>query len=79
MRRWEDEVLPWFTTGGASNGPTEAANLTVKRIQRVGRGFTNFDNYRLRLLRRCGGVKWQDHPLRDSGGEHPRPPPCLGA
>ena len=30
MRRWEPEVLAYFTTGGASNGPTEAVNLTIK-------------------------------------------------
>ncbi len=35
-----------FTTGGASNRTTEAVNLTIKQIKRVGRGFTNFDNYR---------------------------------
>src|SRR3712207_8642171 len=51
IRRWEAEILAWHTTGGASNGPTEAVNLAVKRIKRVGRGFRNFENYRLRLLR----------------------------
>ena len=59
LRRWENEILAYFTTGGASNGPTEAVNLTIKQIKRVGRGFTNFDNYRLPLLLRCGGCNWQ--------------------
>lgn len=63
VRRWENEILAYFTTGGASNGRTLqiTLNLTIKQIKRVGRGFTNFDNYRLRLLLRCG-VDWQDQP-----------------
>jgi transposase len=32
---WEDQLLAYFTTGGVSNGPTEAVNLLVKRIKRV--------------------------------------------
>jgi transposase len=57
LARWEHEILAWHTTDGASNGPTEAVNLAVKRIKRVGRGFRNFHNYRLRLLLHCG-VDW---------------------
>ena len=60
IRRWEDEVLAWHVTGGASNGPTEAVNLSIKHIKRVGRGFRRFENYRLRLLLHCGGVAWHD-------------------
>ena len=37
-------------TRGISNGPTEAMNLLIKKIKRVGHKFRNFDNYRLRLL-----------------------------
>jgi transposase len=57
---WQDEVLAFHYTG-LSNGPTEAMNLLVKKIKRVGHGFRNFDNYRLRLLLHCG-VTWQDQP-----------------
>ena len=71
VRRWENEVLAYFTTGGASNGPTEAVNLTIKQIKRTGRGFTNFDNYRLRLLLRCG-VDWQDQPAARLRKRSPR-------
>jgi transposase len=71
VRRWENEILAYFTTGGASNGPTEAVNLTIKQIKRVGRGFTNFDNYRLRLLLRCG-VDWQDQPAASLRKRSPR-------
>jgi len=57
---WQDEVLAYHDTG-LSNGPTEAMNLLVKKIKRVGHGFRNFENYRLRLLLHCG-VTWEDAP-----------------
>ena len=49
LKRWRDQILNWHITG-ASNGPTEALNLLIKKIKRVGHGFRNFDNYRLRVL-----------------------------
>jgi Transposase len=36
---WEDQLLAYFSTGGVSNGPTEAVNVLVKRIKRAGFGF----------------------------------------
>jgi transposase len=60
VRAWEAEILAWHATGGCSNGPTEAVNLLVKKVKRVGHGFRNFANYRLRLLLHCG-VRWQTH------------------
>lgn len=71
VRRWEREILAWHLTGGASNGPTEAVNLLIKKIKRVGHGFKNFDNYRLRLLLHCG-VTWQDQPAARLRGRAPR-------
>ena len=38
----------------ASNGPTEAINLLIEKVRRVGHGYRNFENYRLRLLLNCG-------------------------
>jgi len=32
---WTAEFLAYFTTGGISNGPTEAMNLLIKKIKRV--------------------------------------------
>jgi len=72
VRRWEQEILNWHVTGGASNGPTEAVNLAIKRIKRVGRGFRSFDNYRLRLLLHCGDVDWQDQPAARLRGRRPQ-------
>jgi transposase len=61
VRAWEAEILAWHTTDGCSNGPTEAVNLLIKKVKRVGHGFRSFDNYRLRLLLHCG-VRWQTPP-----------------
>jgi transposase len=66
VRAWEAEILAWHATDGCSNGPTEAINLLIKKVKRVGHGFRNFANYRLRLLLHCG-VAWHTHrtaPLR---------------
>jgi transposase len=60
VRVWEAEILAFHATNGCSNGPTEAVNLLVKKVKRVGHGFRNFANYRLRLLLHCG-VRWQTH------------------
>jgi len=60
VRAWEAEILAFHTAVGCSNGPTEAVNLLIKKVKRVGHGFRNFANYRLRLLLHCG-VRWQTH------------------
>jgi transposase len=68
---WRDEFLAYFTTGRISNGPTEAVNLLIKKILRIGHGFRNFRNYRLRLLLHCG-VTWQHHSPTPLRGRLPR-------
>ena len=62
IRRWETEVIAYYRNDGLSNARSEAVNALVKKIKRVGHGFRNLDNYRLRLLLHCGGVVWQDQP-----------------
>lgn len=57
LSRWREEILNHHRTG-ASNGPTEGANFCAKQVKRAGRGFTNFDHYRLRVLLHAGGVQW---------------------
>jgi transposase len=47
--RWSAQISAWHTAR-ASNGPTEAANNLIKRIKRIGFGFTRFANYRIRVL-----------------------------
>jgi transposase len=68
---WEAEILAWHATDGCSNGPTEAVNLLVKKVKRVGHGFRSFANYRLRLLLHCG-VRWQTHRTARLRGRSPR-------
>jgi transposase len=68
---WSDELLAYFDTNGLSNGPTEAINLLIKKIKRVGHGFRNFDNYRLRLLLHCG-VDWNTIRATPIRGRLPR-------
>ena len=53
VRAWEGEILAFHATDGCSKGPTEAINLLVKKVKRIGDGFRNFANYRLRLLLHC--------------------------
>jgi transposase len=76
VRAWEAEILAWHAAKGCSNGPTEAVNLLIKKVKRVGHGFRSFANYRLRLLLHCG-VTWQTHRtarlrgIRMSAAEQP--------
>lgn len=68
LAAWKPEILAHHRTG-ASAGPTEAMNLLIEKIRRVGHGFKRFENYRLRLLLHCG-VDW---PARASHGLRPKP------
>jgi transposase len=70
VRAWEAEILAFHSTNGCSNGPTEAVNLLIKKVKRVGHGFRNFANYRLRLLLHCG-VRWQTHRTASLRGRSP--------
>ena len=71
LRSWRSEWLAYFDTAGASNGPTEAMNLLTDKIRRLGHGFRNYDNYRLRLLLYCG-VDWQTDPTPRIRRRRPR-------
>ncbi len=68
--RWRAEILAHHVTG-ASNGPTEAVNLVVKKVLRVAHGFRSFDNYRLRVLLHCG-VEWHTPAAARIRGRSPR-------
>jgi transposase len=57
LRKWWTEILNHHRTS-ASNGPTEAMNLCVKKVKRAGHGFRCFDPYRLRVLLHAGGCDW---------------------
>jgi transposase len=72
IRAWEPELLNWHTTGGTSNGPTEAINLLIEKIRRLGHGYRNIDNYRLRLLLAAGGINWHTRPTARLRTHQPR-------
>ena len=61
LARWRTEILAHHRTG-ASNGPTEGLNLLVKEVKRCGRGFENFEHYRLRVILRAGKPTWPNKP-----------------
>ena len=71
IARWRKEVLAYHEAR-YSNGPTEAINLLVEKARRVGHGFRNFKNYRLRLLLYCGGCNWDTQPTTRLRGRSPR-------
>ncbi len=48
-----------FHVARVSNGPTEALNNLIKRVKRVGFGFRNFANYRIRVLLYAGKPNWR--------------------
>jgi transposase len=55
---WFDKVAN-FHLARVSNGPTEALNNLIKRIKRIGFGFRNFENYRIRALLYAGKPNWR--------------------
>ncbi len=71
VRRWQAPILAWHTTAGASSARVEATNLLIKKVKRVGHGFRNFGNYRLRLLLHCG-VTWHTPQAARIRGRSPR-------
>ena len=58
IRRWFDKLCNYHLAK-VSNGPTEALNNLVKRIKRIGFGFRNFKNYRIRALLYAGKPNWR--------------------
>ena len=56
LTQWRDAFLAYWTTERSSNGGTEAVNGLIELARRVARGFTNYDNYRLRMLLVAGGL-----------------------
>jgi transposase len=53
LKAWFDKICNYHIAR-ISNGPTEALNNLIKRIKRIGYGFTNFENYRIRALLYAG-------------------------
>jgi transposase len=58
IKSWFDKIAA-FHLARVSNGPTEALNNLIKRIKRIGFGFRNFENYRIRALLYAGKPNWR--------------------
>lgn len=58
LKAWFDKIAN-FHIARVSNGPTEALNNLIKRIKRIGFGFRNFRNYRVRALLYAGKPNWR--------------------
>jgi transposase len=58
IRTWFDKIVN-FHLARVSNGPTESLNNLIKRIKRIGFGFRNFKNYRIRALLYAGKPNWR--------------------
>jgi transposase len=58
IETWFDKICN-FHVARVSNGPTEALNNLIKRVKRVGFGFRNFANYRIRVLLYAGKPNWR--------------------
>jgi len=58
IRQWFDKLCNYHLAR-VSNGPTESLNNLIKRIKRIGFGFRNFRNYRIRALLYAGRPNWR--------------------
>jgi transposase len=58
IKAWFDKITNYHLAR-VSNGPTEALNNLIKRIKRIGFGFRNFKNYRIRALLYAGKPNWR--------------------
>lgn len=58
LRRSLDKICNYHLAK-VTNAPTEALNNLVKRIKRIGFGFRNFENYRIRALLYAGRPNWR--------------------
>jgi transposase len=58
LKKWFDKIVNFHLTR-LSNGPTESINNLIKRIKRIGFGFRNFENYRIRALLYAGKPNWR--------------------
>jgi len=56
IRRHLDGVLAYFTHR-ITNSASEALNSTIQMIKKRAFGFRSFDNFRVAVLFRCGGLQ----------------------
>ena len=69
LDRWRHELLAYHRTGRTTSGPVEAINGEHEAVDRVARGFRNFDNYRTRMLLKTA-VTWHTPTTPRLRGHH---------
>ncbi len=57
LKKWFNQITAWHRNH-LSNGPTEGINNLIKRIKRIGFGYRNFRNYKIRNLLYSGQPNW---------------------
>jgi transposase len=57
LSRWQAQISAWHQAH-VTNGPTEAVNNLIKRVKRIGFGFSRFEHYRIRVLLYAGKPNW---------------------
>lgn len=58
LERWFDKICNHHLAR-ITNAATEGINNLIKRIKRIGFGFRNFENYRIRVLLYAGKPNWR--------------------
>lgn len=58
LKKWFSKICNYHLAK-ITNGPTESMNNLIKRIKRIGFGFRNFENYRIRALLYAGRPNWR--------------------
>jgi transposase len=58
LKTWFEKICNYHLAK-VTNGPTESLNNLIKRIKRIGFGFRNFENYRIRALLYAGRPNWR--------------------
>ncbi len=76
---WRTELLAYWAPDRphrCQQRPDRSTDALMKKVKRVGHGFRNLDNYRLRLLLTvgldCRTVPWQPAPATPIRGRSPR-------
>jgi transposase len=58
LNKWFEKICNYHLAR-ITNAPAEGLNNLIKRVKRVGYGFRNFENYRIRVLLYAGKPNWR--------------------
>ena len=58
LNKWYAKICNYHLAR-ITNAPAEGLNNLIKRVKRIGYGFRNFENYRIRVLLYAGKPNWR--------------------